>query len=1060
MMTVIFWGIFFIILGLTLVAVYLSDAEKFRQKLRRKAKPAASQGAGVPLAPHEIKINRLENQMTVHKTELEKTRTEAAELEKSLQQIRKREAELKEEADRAKEFVQKNDEIMKKVQEKLSILEKDYIKKDKELTVEFSKNVDLTRDIRTLNNRIQELENEGKEKTEKIEILRHKVEKYMKDLEEQANLARQHERTIADMKRQQEESDWIPKKDFVKLNDEFDEVEKEVERLQEKLERAEIENTRLRGQISSIQSGLPVQSPGAETVAPDQGVHPAPAAAETAAEQSPAESPAAEPVVAEIPESPSAGGVEQTAEPVPAGEAAGEEPGPEVPQAAEESPQEVAAEGELEVEAAAEGKTKFRAPPSFALGNVRNIGIMAHIDAGKTTTSERILYYTGKSHKIGEVHDGKAQMDWMKQEQERGITITSAATTCFWGDYRINVIDTPGHVDFTAEVERSLRVLDGAVAVFCAVGGVQPQSETVWRQSDKYHVPKIVFVNKMDRTGADFFAVVKGIEERLDAHVVVLQVPLGAEDKFKGIIDLIEMKAYVYDEESQGKKFDVLDIPAEYQEVSKEYHHILVEKASGLDDVLTQKFLENPESITQDELKKAIRAGTIANKIVPIICGASFKNKGVQKLLDTITLYLPSPLDLPPIKGHDLEDPEKEIERKLDYQEPFAGLAFKVQSDPHMGKLVYVRIYSGCLEAGTYIYNATKDKKERVGRILQMHANQREIRDIAYAGEIVAVIGLNSTITGDTLCELGKPLLLEAIKFPTPVVSLSIEAKTRSEQDKLGKALARLSEEDPTFIVQTDEETQETLLTGMGELHLEIIVDRIKTEFNVEPVVGQPKVAYRETVTKECEDEYKHVKQTGGRGQYGHVVFKMSPQEFGKGFEYINSIKGGAIPRGFFPAIEKGVNSIMKQGVYAGFPVVDIRLELLDGSFHEVDSSEIAFRIATIECFKKVFMQCNPILLEPYMNLEVTTPEEYLNAIIGNVCSRRGKILGMETERGQKIVKAEAPLGEMFGYATTFRSLSSGRASASMEFSKYLPVPQEIAQKILEEVRERKAKGK
>jgi elongation factor G len=964
MLIIIFWIVFFLILVFTLLAIYLSDVEKFRKKLRRKEKPAGVQGQTVSLAPHEVKINRLENQMSVHKTELEKTKNDAAELEKALNLIRKREAELKEEADRGKEFVQKNDEIMKKIQEKLTVLEKDYVKKDKELTAEFSKNVDLTRDIRTFNTRIQELENEGKERTEKIEILRHKVEKYTKELEEQANLARQHERTIADMNRQKEESDWIPKKDFVKLNDEFDEVEKEVEKLHEKLERAEAENTRLRGQIASMQAGLPVQSLEPDIAVPAQE---ASAAAETAI---PSEEPA--PLVetiaqefssAEVPESP-APGVEQAAEPVSAEAGAAGEPAAEV-QPAEESPPEVAAEAEEAAVAAGEGNPKFRAPPSFSLDKVRNIGIMAHIDAGKTTTSERILYYTGKSHKIGEVHDGKAQMDWMKQEQERGITITSAATTCFWGDYRINVIDTPGHVDFTAEVERSLRVLDGAVAVFCAVGGVEPQSETVWRQSDKYHVPKIVFVNKMDRTGADFFAVVKGIEERLDAHVAVLQVPLGSEDKFKGIVDLIEMKAYVYDEDSQGKKFEVLEIPAEYQEISKEYHHILVEKISGLDDALTQKFLENPESITQDELKKALRAGTISGKIVPIICGASFKNKGVQKLLDTITLYLPSPLDLPPIKGHDVDDPEKVIERKLDYREPFAGLAFKVQSDPHMGKLVYVRIYSGCLEAGTYIYNSTKDKKERVARILQMHANQREIRDIAYAGEIIAVIGLNSTITGDTLCELGSPLLLEAIRFPTPVVSLSIEAKTRSEQDKLGKALARLAEEDPTFIVQTDEETQETLLTGMGELHLEIIVDRIKTEFNVEPVVGQPKVAYRETVTKECEDEYKHVKQSGGRGQYGHVVFKMTPQEFGKGFEYVNSIKGGAIPRGFFPAIEKGVNSILKQGVYAGFPIVDVRLELLDGSFHDVDSSEIAFRIATIECFKKVFMQCSPILLEP-----------------------------------------------------------------------------------------------
>ncbi|MFH1269816.1 MAG: elongation factor G [Candidatus Omnitrophota bacterium] len=686
----------------------------------------------------------------------------------------------------------------------------------------------------------------------------------------------------------------------------------------------------------------------------------------------------------------------------------------------------------------------------------RNIGIMAHIDAGKTTLTERILFYTGKSYKIGEVHEGKAQMDWMKQEQERGITITAAATTCFWKDHRINIIDTPGHVDFTVEVERSLRVLDGAIAVFCAVGGVEPQSETVWHQSNKYNVPKLVFINKMDRVGADFFAVLKGIEEELGGNAIPLEIPIGAEAEFKGIIDLIEMKAYIYEEESQGKDFRVEDIPAEYKEAAGVFRHTLVEKASAFDEALTKKYLDSADSITNEELVQVIRRGTIANKMAPVLCGAAFKNKGVQKLLDAVNAYLPSPLDLPAVSGHDPENAQTAIERRPDANEPLAALAFKVQADPHMGKLVYVRVYSGVLESGTYILNAVKNKKERVGRILQMHANQRENIENAFTGDIVAVIGLEHTVTGDTLCEPDSPILLEAIQFPVPVVSLSIAPKSRDDQDKLGKGLAKLTEEDPTFIVHTDEETKETILTGMGELHLEIIVDRLKEEFGVEAIVGKPKVAYRETILSPATAEGKYIKQSGGRGQYGHVVMKISPKVAGEGFEFVDSIKGGAIPKSFIPAVEKGVIEAMQKGVYAGYPVVDIEVNLTDGSFHEVDSSELAFKMAAILGFKEAFRQAQPALLEPYMSVQVTTPEEYLNSIVGYICSCRGKILVMDTKGKQKVISAEAPLSEMFGYATNFRSLSSGRANASMEFAKYMQVPAEIAQKIIAEKEKKK----
>ena len=692
------------------------------------------------------------------------------------------------------------------------------------------------------------------------------------------------------------------------------------------------------------------------------------------------------------------------------------------------------------------------------LNKMRNIGIMAHIDAGKTTITERILFYTGRSHKLGEVHDGKAQMDWMKQEQERGITITSAATTCYWKDHRINIIDTPGHVDFTVEVERSLRVLDGAIAVFCAVGGVESQSETVWRQSDKYKVPRIAFINKMDRVGADFFGVMESVKKDLGANVIPLQVPIGAEDKFRGIIDLMEMKAYIYDDESLGRNFHVEDIPEEYKETADKYHHIMVEKAVELDDVLMEKYLESEDSISKEELISAVRKGTISNNIVPLLCGSAFRNKGIQRLLDAVTLYLPSPLDLPPIEGKDPSDSNKILRRNPSDEDPFSALSFKVQADPHMGKLVYCRVYSGKLEAGSYILNVTKNKKERVGRILQMHANQRENRSDIYAGDIAAIVGLSHTVTGDTLSSVDNPILLEAIEFPSPVVSISIGVSKGVDQDKLSKALAKLSEEDPTFTVHIDHETEETIISGMGELHLEVIVDRLLHEFNVEAQVSNPKVAYKETVLNSATQEYKHIKQTGGHGQYAHVVFNISPANPGAGFEFKNKITGGAVPKEYIPAVEKGIIDAMRKGIYAGYPVVDVRVELVDGSSHDVDSSERAFKIAAAECFKKGFTKCSPVILEPYMSLEITTPEEYVGNIVGHLCSKRGKVLNIDVKANQQVISAEAPLSELFGYASTLRSLSSGRAVHSMHFEKYVEVPFEIAERIKEEKNSNKNK--
>ncbi|MFH1655389.1 MAG: elongation factor G [Candidatus Omnitrophota bacterium] len=694
------------------------------------------------------------------------------------------------------------------------------------------------------------------------------------------------------------------------------------------------------------------------------------------------------------------------------------------------------------------------------LKSIRNIGIMAHIDAGKTTLTERILFYTGRSHKIGEVHDGEAKMDWMKQEQERGVTITAAATTCQWDKHRITIIDTPGHVDFTVEVERSLRVLDGAVAVFCAVGGVESQSETVWQQSDKYKVPKIAFINKMDRIGADFFAVMKDIEEKFQANVVPLEIPIGAEDKFRGVIDLLEMKAYLYDEESQGKELKTEEVPQELKEVAEKYHHIMIEKVATLDEAIMKKFLESKDAISKEELIPAIRRGTIANKMVPLLCGAALKNKGVQNLLDAVVRYLPSPADLAAIVVHSPDDPETDIELTADHKQTFAGFAFKVQADQHMGKLIFIRIYSGYLRNGTYVLNTRKNKKERVSRIFRMHANEREAVEIAFAGDIVALIGLDYTITGDTLCSMENPVVLEAIEFPMPVVSISIAPKSRSEQDKLGKGLAKLVEEDPTFLVKTDEDTKETIITGMGELHLEIIVDRLKNEFDVLPQVSQPKVAYKETILKSATEEYKHVKQSGGRGQYGHVIFEMSPAERGADLEFIDSIRGGAIPKTFIPSVEKGIREQMQRGVLAGYPVTDVKVNLIDGSFHEVDSSDIAFKMAAMGGFRAGFMKCSPVLLEPSMALEIMVPEEYASNISGYVFSHRGKVMNMDTKGKQKFILAEAPLAEMFGYTSAFRSLTSGHVHASMRFDKYTQVPAEITAKIIEEKQKEKEKAK
>lgn len=691
---------------------------------------------------------------------------------------------------------------------------------------------------------------------------------------------------------------------------------------------------------------------------------------------------------------------------------------------------------------------------STPIDRYRNVGIMAHIDAGKTTTTERILYYTGVSHKIGEVHDGAATMDWMEQEQERGITITSAATTCFWNgmseqfpEHRINIIDTPGHVDFTIEVERSLRVLDGACALFCAVGGVEPQSETVWRQANKYGVPRIAFVNKMDRMGADFLRVVGQMKERLGANPVPLQIAIGAEEDFKGVVDLVKMKAIFWDEESRGMTFEEQDIPADLQELADEWRERLVEAAAEANDDLMEKYLEEAE-LSIEEVKSGLRARTLANEIIPVLCGTAFKNKGVQAVLDAMIEYLPAPTDVPAITGVLDDAAGTEAERPSSDDAPFAALAFKIATDPFVGNLTFFRVYSGVLKSGDSIFNPVKGKKDRIGRILQMHANSREeIREVR-AGDIAAAVGLKDVTTGDTLCTLNDIITLERMEFPEPVIAVAVEPKTKSDQEKMGVALSKLAHEDPSFRVSTDEESGQTIIAGMGELHLEIIVDRMRREFSVEANVGAPQVAYRETIRKTIEQEGKFVRQSGGRGQYGHVYLRLEPQEAGAGYEFVNDIVGGAVPREYIPAVDKGVQEQMKNGVIAGFPVVDVKVTLYDGSYHDVDSNEMAFKIAGSMCFKEGAAKARPVLLEPMMQVEVVTPEDYMGDVMGDLSSRRGMVQGMEDTPSGKQIRAEVPLSEMFGYATDLRSATQGRATYSMEFSKYNEVPASIAEAI------------
>lgn len=676
-----------------------------------------------------------------------------------------------------------------------------------------------------------------------------------------------------------------------------------------------------------------------------------------------------------------------------------------------------------------------------SLEMTRNIGIMAHIDAGKTTTTERILFYTGVNHNLGEVHDGAATMDWMEQEQERGITITSAATTCFWKNHRINIIDTPGHVDFTVEVERSLRVLDGAVAVFSAVDGVQPQSETVWRQADKYGVPRMAFFNKMDRIGADFKMCVNDIKEKLGANPVPIQLPIGAEDAFEGIIDLIEMKETVYLDD-KGQNFEIRDIRPELADEAEAAREFMIESVVECDDELMEKYLGG-EEVSNEEVRKALRAGTIGNMIIPVLCGTAFRNRGIQPLLDAITAYMPAPTQKGVIKGTDVKDPEKVIELPIGDDASFAALAFKVMTDPFVGRLTFFRVYTGIVEKGSYVLNSTKGQKERMGRLLQMHANKREEKEVVYCGDIAAVVGLKNTTTGDTLCDEKNPIILEKMEFPDPVISVAVEPKTKADQEKMGIALAKLAEEDPTFRVKSDEETGQTIISGMGELHLDIIVDRMRREFKVESTVGKPQVAYRETITASTEQEVKYAKQSGGKGQYGHVKIKVEPIT-GKDFEFVNEITGGAIPREYIPAVEKGCREALENGVVAGYPLVGVKVTLYDGSFHEVDSSEMAFKIAGSMAMKQGAEKCKPVILEPIFKVEVTTPEEYMGDIIGDINSRRGMIGGMTDRNGAKIIDAKVPLSEMFGYATDLRSKSQGRANYSMEFEEYVPVPRAI----------------
>ena len=1010
-------------LGAAIILVLYAVVPEKSPKKKVKKGPQATPGQQqiVSWTENIKSLKRELRELKLRNAELIKIKAGTVQLEAKIRSLKDKNLQLNQKLKQNKKWVSMQEAMLKRDKNPISRLKEKLNKKEGKFEEIFSEKVSLTKQLADTKNQIVGLEEKIKESAEQQLVAENKLKEKGNLIQELRAQVNSYALEIDTFKKDQEKTGWVAKEVYKELQQKYGNIDHALEvcRREVNLKIKDIE--KLDKERMHLTHLLKEKNAGA-------GSEPTPAEAAAPVEPEP------EPIKEETPQ----------------------EKGKEMPQEAPQTP-----------EPAKEPKIKQTMPKEpepaperkISLNKVRNIGIMAHIDAGKTTLTERILFYTGRSYKIGEVHDGKAQMDWMKQEQERGITITSAATTCTWSDCRINIIDTPGHVDFTAEVERSLRVLDAAIAVFCAVGGVESQSETVWRQSDKYGVPKIAFINKMDRMGADFFRVLESIANDLGAVPVAMQLPIGSEDNFKGIIDLLKMKAYVYDDDTTGKDFKVEEIPAEYKEASDKYRHAMLEKIVNCDKSLMEKYLEAEDSLTQEELIPVIRKGTIANKIVPVFCGSAFKNKGVQSLLDAVTDYLPSPCDIGQINGHDPDNPEETISRKISDNEAFSALAFKIQADQHIGKLIYVRIYSGYLKAGSYVFNSSKGKRERVSRIVQMHANQRENLDTAFSGDIAALVGLNSTLTGDTLCDQKNPIILESIEFSEPVVSISINPLNRNEQDKLAKALAKLAEEDPTFIAHIDPETSETILSGMGELHLEIIADRIKTEFKIEATVGQPKVAYKETIQKAVTHEHKHIKQTGGRGQYGHVVLEISPNTEGEGFEFIDKIKSGAIPKNFIPAVEKGILEAMKKGIYAGYPTVDVKVKLIDGSYHDVDSSELAFKVTARDCFKDAFLKAKPILLEPSMSLEITTPEEYTSNIVGYICSRRGKILGMDLKGNQKLINAQAPLAEMFGCATALRSLSSGRANSSMHFEKYAPVPKEITEKIIEEKKSKKEKA-
>ena len=957
----------------------------------------------------------LKNEITSLKEDLEKNKNALDEAVKELEQEKQKRIDLEKQLDREKrieeESIREKDRIKKRIIE----LEEKISKKEEDLQKELSKNIKLNSTLVELNEKLRSLEKDNLEKTEKIVILN-------KKLEETSSKINEYTISINDLKRKIENSKWVSREDYDALKDEYKFLEEELENKKELLDSKDNEISKLKLEIEKLNFKL--SRIGKET----QEIEPVKLEEEKEVVEE-------KKIVKEIEEKEAVKKEEEVNIKVKENQ--------DKKETLTEETQEKIEELNLE-------ELKAKEDIKIDLNATRNIGIIAHIDAGKTTLSERLLFFTGKTHKLGEVHNGEAQLDWMKQERERGITITAAVTTCFWKDTRINLIDTPGHVDFTVEVERSLRVLDGGVVVFSAVEGVEAQSESVWRQADKYNVPKIVFINKMDRTGADFYAAIKDIEEKLQANVTPIVIPIGKEADFSGLIDLIEMKAYIY-KDQLGKDISCQDIPNDYLDIAKQYRNLLLEKCALVDESFSEKYFNTPSSITEEDIKKALRKGCILNKLTLIFCGSALKNKGIQKLLDGIVFYLPSPLDLEATDAHSPSDSNTHIKIKPSVDEPFSALAFKVQVDPYVGKLVYLRIYSGYVDSGSYVLNVTKGIKERIGRLVQMHANQKENRFRAYVGEIVAAIGLSKTTTGDTLTSPDRPVIFESMEFPKPVMSISITPKTRQDQDKLSKAIVKLMEEDPTFCVETDQETNEIVLSGMGELHLEIMVERLKDEFKVDADVSPPKVAYKETILESSVTEYKHIKQSGGRGQYGHVIMEISPLPRGGDFQFESKIKGGAIPQNFIPAIEKGVREVLKKGVYAGYPVVDVKVVLLDGSYHEVDSSDIAFRLAAMGCFREGFMKSKPVLLEPYMLAEIISPNDYVSNLVAYLCSKRGKILNIDAKGQNKIITAEVPLSEMFGYAENFRSLSSGRATFSMQFLRYEQAPNEIIQKVLAE---------